>query len=318
MQQLANAIFVLENGEEVRVSLEEPLSQLRGDQQPALAGAPEPQAGGRLLRLVFACGSDPCVVTPPEGWDGRPPTLARRSVEWGRAGGLVGGRASHGLGPADGLAVQMLVGGQWGALLADGLTLNVGAWREAQTTNQAALILAAINEKWRLECNPFGDPLGWSWWRHEIQRTGYENGLVDAPALIGKSGRVRIAPRGRAPRVPAAPPPSRPAPRTAPAGGGRLASETLKRQGPPQSDLPPPPRPQAAGTGLLPRLPQRQPLQPLEPQPPRRPPPPAAAAAAPEPVTWAPSPSQDRGRGRGRVRVRCLLGLGLVRVRVRG
>ena len=216
----ASAIFRLTSGSEVRVSLEEPLVQLRGDQQPALAGAPEPQAGGRLLRLVFACGSEPCVVTPPEGWDGRPPTLARRSVEAARAGG----RARHGLGLAPGLAVQVRPGGEWGACRADGAAFDVlGAWQEAQTTNHAALILAAINEKWRLECNLFGDPLGRNWWANEIQRTGYENGSVDAPALIGKSGRVRIVP-GRAPRVPAAPPPSRPAPRTAPAGGGRLAS----------------------------------------------------------------------------------------------
>ena len=152
----ASAIFRLTSGSEVRVSLEEPLVQLRGDQQPALAGAPEPQAGGRLLRLVFACGSEPCVVTPPEGWDGRPPTLARRSVEAARAGG----RARHGLGLAPGLAVQVRPGGEWGACRADGAAFDVGAWQEAQTTNHAALILAAINEKWRLECNLFGDPLG--------------------------------------------------------------------------------------------------------------------------------------------------------------
>ena len=258
-QQNVSAVFRLSDGSEVRLSLGR-LAQLRGDQQPDLARVPEEQEGGRF-RLHFICGSEPRDVKPPEGWDGRPPTLRRKSVE--------AGRASHGLGSACGLALQVQEGGEWGAVLADDVTFGVGAWQEAQSDTHAAIILAALNEKRHLECNPFGDPFGRGFWLTQIQQAGYENGSVDAPAHIGNSGRVRVVP-GRAP-------PSCSTPRTAPAGGGRPASETLKRPAPPQSALPPPPRPQTAGAVLA-----------------RPSPPPAVAAAAPKadrrPPRTAPTP----------------------------
>ena len=58
------------------------LEMLPGNVEPAI-GQAVTQDGGRV-RVTFACGSAPIVVTPPTDWNGQRPTVQRASVESGR------------------------------------------------------------------------------------------------------------------------------------------------------------------------------------------------------------------------------------------